>query len=81
MVKRYLTVTSLDATLSLLSTVPSCIPSHEVVPLLKSVGRVTAEPIFALGYRSTSPQQWMVSLLSAKRRRSKQQVTLDHTLR
>jgi putative molybdopterin biosynthesis protein len=46
-VKRYLTVTSLNDTLSLLSTGFSCIPSREQVPLLGSVGRATAEPIFA----------------------------------
>jgi len=47
MVKRYLTVTSLSDTLSLLRTGFSCTPTREMVPLLKSVGRVTAEPIFA----------------------------------
>jgi putative molybdopterin biosynthesis protein len=47
MVKRYLTVTSLDTTLSLLCTGFTCTPSRERVPLLSSVGRVTAEPIFA----------------------------------
>jgi putative molybdopterin biosynthesis protein len=46
-VKRYLTVTSLNETLSLLYTGFTCTPSRERVPLLKSVGRVTAEPIFA----------------------------------
>jgi putative molybdopterin biosynthesis protein len=46
-VKRYLTVTSLSDTLSLLRTGFSCTPTREIVPLLKSVGRVTAEPIFA----------------------------------
>ena len=47
MVKRYLTVTSLSETLSLLRTGFSCTPTREMVPLLKSVGRVTSEPIFA----------------------------------
>jgi putative molybdopterin biosynthesis protein len=47
MVKRYLTVTSLSETLSLLRTGFACTPTREMVPLLKSVGRVTAEPIFA----------------------------------
>jgi putative molybdopterin biosynthesis protein len=46
-VKRYLTVTSLQETLSFLQTGFSCIPSREVVPLIQSVGRVAAEPIFA----------------------------------
>ena len=47
MVKRYLSVTSLHETLALLRTGFTCTPSRERVPLLKSVGRVTAEPIFA----------------------------------
>jgi putative molybdopterin biosynthesis protein len=46
-VKRYLTVTSLSDTLSLLRTGFSCTPSSEKVPLIQSVGRMTAEPIFA----------------------------------
>ncbi len=47
MVKRYLTVTSLSETLSLLRTGFTCTPAHELVPLVTSVGRITAEPIFA----------------------------------
>jgi putative molybdopterin biosynthesis protein len=47
MVKRYLTVTSLDDTLSILRTGFSCTPVQEKVPLIRSVGRMTAEPIFA----------------------------------
>ncbi|MCK9591023.1 MAG: molybdopterin biosynthesis protein [Methanoregula sp.] len=47
MVKRYLTVTSLSETLSLLRTGFSCISSREEVSLIQSIGRVTAEPIFA----------------------------------
>jgi putative molybdopterin biosynthesis protein len=46
-VKRYLTVSSLSETLSLLRTRFDCTPTREMIPLLKSVGRVTAEPIFA----------------------------------
>jgi len=46
-VKRYLTVTSLSETLSLLHTGFTCTPAREMVPLVKSVGRITAEPIFA----------------------------------
>jgi len=46
-VKRYLTVTSLSETLSLLRTGFSCIPWREKVSLIQSIGRVTAEPIFA----------------------------------
>ena len=45
--KRYLTVTSLSDTLALLRTGFDCTPTREMIPLLKSVGRVTAEPIFA----------------------------------
>jgi len=40
-------VTSLTETLSLLHSGFACTPTREMVPLLKSVGRVTAEPIFA----------------------------------
>jgi putative molybdopterin biosynthesis protein len=46
-VKRYLTVTSLADALDLFNTAFSCTPSRERVPLIESVGRVTAEPIFA----------------------------------
>jgi len=46
-VKRYLTVTSLSETISLLRTGFDCTPTREILPLLKSVGRVTAEPLFA----------------------------------
>jgi putative molybdopterin biosynthesis protein len=46
-VKRYLTVTSLDESLSLLRTGFSCTPSREEIPLTESAGRLTAEPIFA----------------------------------
>jgi putative molybdopterin biosynthesis protein len=46
-VKRYLTVTSLSETLSLLRTGFTCTPAREMVPLVSSVGRITAEPIFA----------------------------------
>ena len=47
MVKRYLTVTSLDDSLSVLRTGFSCTPSREEIPLTESIGRLTAEPIFA----------------------------------
>ena len=40
-------MTSLTETLSLLHSGFACTPTREMVPLLKSVGRVTAEPIFA----------------------------------
>jgi putative molybdopterin biosynthesis protein len=46
-VKRYLTVTSLSDTLSLLRNGFTCTPARQIVPLVKSVGRITAEPIFA----------------------------------
>ena len=85
MVKRYLTVTSLDATLSLLSTSFTCTPSHEVVPLLKSVGRVTAEPIFA---RYSVPEVHLaamdgIAVVSKETEGASEQhpVTLDHALR
>ncbi len=47
MVKRYLTVTSLSETLSLLRTGFTCTPAREMVSLVSSVGRITAEPVFA----------------------------------
>jgi len=84
-VKRYLTVTSLDATLSLLNTSFACIPSREVVPLLKSVGRVTAEPIFA---RYSVPEVHLaamdgIAVVSKETEGASEQhpVTLDHALR
>jgi putative molybdopterin biosynthesis protein len=46
-VKRYLTVTSLSETLSILRTGFTCTPAREMVPLVASVCRITAEPIFA----------------------------------
>jgi molybdopterin molybdotransferase/putative molybdopterin biosynthesis protein len=46
-VKRYLTLTSLSETLSLLRSGFTCTPARELVPLVTSVGRITAEPIFA----------------------------------
>ena len=85
MVKRYLTVTSLDATLSLLSTSFTCTPSHEVVPLLKSVGRITAVPIFA---RYSVPEVHLaamdgIAVVSKETEGASEQhpVTLDHALR
>ena len=85
MVKRYLTVTSLDATLSLLSTSFTCTPSLEVVPLLKSVGRVTAEPIFA---RYSVPEVHLaamdgIAVVSKETEGASEQhpVTLDHATR
>jgi putative molybdopterin biosynthesis protein len=85
MVKRYLTVTSLDATLSLLSTSFTCTPSHEVVPLLRSVGRVTAEPIFA---RYSVPEVHLaamdgIAVISKETEGASEQhpVTLDHAIR
>jgi putative molybdopterin biosynthesis protein len=85
MVKRYLTVTSLDATLSLLSTSFTCTPSHEVVPLLRSVGRVTAEPIFA---RYSVPEVHLaamdgIAVVSKETAGASEQhpVTLDHATR
>ena len=85
MVKRYLNVTSLGATLSLLSTSFTCTPSREVVPLLKSVGRVTAEPIFA---RYSVPEVHLaamdgIAVISKETEGAGEQhpVTLDHAVR
>ncbi|MDO9035011.1 MAG: molybdopterin biosynthesis protein [Methanoregula sp.] len=47
MVKRYLSVISLDDALSLLSREFSCIPSSVPVPLEGVCGRITSGPIFA----------------------------------
>ena len=47
MVKRYLDVRSLQETLEILTRGVACSISSEQVPLLSSVGRATAEPIFA----------------------------------
>jgi putative molybdopterin biosynthesis protein len=47
MVKRYLTLTSLADTLALLRTGFALTPSRERVELLRAVGRITAEPVFA----------------------------------
>jgi len=46
-VKRYLDVRSLDEARKILKTGFTCAASGEQVPLIASVGRVTAEPIFA----------------------------------
>lgn len=45
--KRYLTLTPLDAVLGLFGTHFTCTPSRERVNLEGAVGRITAEPIFA----------------------------------
>ena len=47
MVKRYLTVTSLSDTLALLRTGFDLTPSRERVDLIRAVGCITAEPVFA----------------------------------
>ena len=85
MVKRYLTVTSLSDTLSLLRTGFSCTPTREMVPLLKSVGRVTAEPIFA---RYSVPEVHLaamdgIAVESKETRGANEQhpVTLKHAVR
>jgi len=46
-VKRYLSVISLDDALVLLAREFSCSPSKELVPLEEAAGRITATPIFA----------------------------------
>jgi putative molybdopterin biosynthesis protein len=84
-VKRYLTVTSLNETLSLLDTGFTCTPSCERVPLLKSVGRVTAEPIFA---RYSVPEVHLaamdgIAVISKETGWASEQhpVTLEHAVR
>ncbi|MDD1685236.1 MAG: molybdopterin biosynthesis protein, partial [Methanoregula sp.] len=47
MVRRYLSVVSLDDALALLAREFSCRPSSEQVPLETAAGRITAKPIFA----------------------------------
>nr|WP_321351095.1 molybdopterin biosynthesis protein [uncultured Methanoregula sp.] len=47
MVKRYLSVITLDDALSLLSREFSCVPAVLQVPLEEAAGRITAGPIFA----------------------------------
>jgi len=85
MVKRYLTVTSLSETLSLLHTGFSCIPTREEVPLIKSIGRVTAEPIFA---RYSVPEIHLAAMDGIAVRSKETQgaseqhpVTLEHAVR
>ncbi|MDD1696329.1 MAG: molybdopterin biosynthesis protein [Methanoregula sp.] len=85
MVKRYLTVKSLNATLSLLSTAFPCSPSREVVPLINSVGRLTAEPIFA---RYSVPEVHLaamdgIAVISKETEGASEQhpVTLEHAIR
>jgi len=85
MVKRYLTVRSLDETLEILRTGFSCIPFKEQIPLLYSVGRVTAEPIFA---RYSVPEVHLAAMdgiatISEETRGASEQnpVTPDHAIR
>jgi putative molybdopterin biosynthesis protein len=47
MVKRYLSVITLDDTLALLSREFSCTPVSVAVPLEDAAGRITADPVFA----------------------------------
>ena len=47
MVKRYLKVTSLADAIRVLETGFTCTPARSRIPITESVGRVTAEPIFA----------------------------------
>lgn len=85
MVKRYLTVKALDEVLGLFGTAFDCVPSHERVPLLESVGRVTAEPIFA---RYSVPEVHLaamdgIAVISSETTGASEQnpVTLDHAVR
>jgi putative molybdopterin biosynthesis protein len=84
-VKRYLTVKSLDEVLELLRTGFTCFPYHEQVPILYSVGRVTAEPIFA---RYSVPEVHLAAMdgiatISEETRGADEQnpVILDHAVR
>jgi putative molybdopterin biosynthesis protein len=47
MVKRYLSVVTLDEALALLSREFSCTPVSVTVPLVEATGRITAGPVFA----------------------------------
>jgi putative molybdopterin biosynthesis protein len=47
MVKRYLSVVTLNDALALLAREFSCTPSREQVPISEAVGRITACPVFA----------------------------------
>jgi len=85
MVKRYLTVTSLPDTLELLRAGFVCSPSREQVELLKSVGRVTAGPVFA---RYSVPEVHLaamdgIAVLSAETKGAGEQhpVTLNRAVR
>jgi putative molybdopterin biosynthesis protein len=84
-VKRYLNVVSLDAATEILRTRFACTPFREVVPLLRSVGRMTAEPIFA---RYSVPEVHLaamdgIAVASEKTRGASEQhpLTLDHAVR
>ncbi len=85
MVKRYLNVKPLGEVLNLMGTAFDCVPSHERVPLLASVGRVTAEPIFAW---YSVPEVHLaamdgIAVISSETRDASEQnpVTLDHAAR
>ncbi|MDD1703606.1 MAG: molybdopterin biosynthesis protein [Methanoregula sp.] len=85
MVKRYLTVKALDEVLGLFGTAFDCVPSHEHLPLLESVGRVTAEPIFA---RYSVPEVHLaamdgIAVISSETAGASEQnpITLDHAVR
>ena len=74
-VKRYLTVTSLSDTLALLRTGFACTPSRERVQLLRAVGRITAEPVFA---RYSVPEVHLAAMDGIavhQRRRPKEQAS------
>jgi len=84
-VKRYLTVRSLQETQEILATGFTCSASSEQVPLLSSVGRVTAEPIFA---RYSVPEVHLaamdgIAVMSGETEGASEQrpVLLEHVIR
>ena len=85
MVKRYLTVTSLDAVHDLLRKEFACTPSVEKITLEHSVGRITATPVFA---RYSVPEIHLaamdgITVRSEETREAGEQhpVTLAHAMR
>jgi putative molybdopterin biosynthesis protein len=84
-VKRYLTVTSLADAVGLFDAAFSCTPSRARVPLLDTVGRVTADPIFA---RYSVPEVHLaamdgIAVVSSETEGASEQhpVTLDNAVR
>jgi len=85
MVKRYLTVTSLADTLALLRTGFDLTPSRERLDLIRAVGCITAEPVFA---RYSVPEVHLaamdgIAVIAEKTRGASEQhpVTLSEAVR